>query len=567
MNCMTNPLRPISALHLTGWLLVLLVAEACQWDLDTRAVDRCTSPTAQISSSATLLTVTFRLTEPTGTINDVRWTFGDGQTANAPVDVPVSHTYATAATYFVRATLTNLCADTLRTPPYEVTVSNVVPATVTIQEVTGITATAATLRMTVTSNGNGVISRYGLCYSATDTMPTIQSPNLVAGRVANPAVGAEQAFAVGQLQPKTVYYVRAFATNNSGPEPVYSSEVRSFTTVIQPPVVSTVGTNSTDATTATVLFRLDQAGTPPATRYGVCYSSSSEVPGVGVGNSMTVDVSKPVVGAQMPVALANLMPNTSYWYRSFAVYAGGELPVYGGVQQFRTTIDDLTTDLILYVPFDNRNADDISGQGNHATLVGQPRFVANRGGTAESALDFDGVDDYLVMADKAGQFTDQFTISWWIRPTAKVLQSRMQLFMKNRVSDGEHEELSAIIKPVPAGSSATKAYANFDVKQVGDCKIGAGWRNIEVSDLILTDQWQHVAYVYAGKTMKQYHNGKLVRDRADLPRSVVDDCPGGKLTFGILSQVSPDYFQGAMDDIRIYRRALTDAQVTALANQ
>ncbi len=564
---MKEDLRPVYLLRLTGWLLLLLVVDGCQWNLDTQPFPKCESPTAQVGHSANLLDVTFVLTETTGTTNSVKWEFGDGAVTNT-TSFSTSHNYEAPGKYTIRATLTNLCGDTYTTPAKDITISNVVPPTVTIQEPVGVTSSGVTLPMTVTDNGRGVISRYGLCYSSTNKIPTVDSISVpVSGTVsvsANPTVGAVNSLSASALQPNTVYYVRAFAYNESGTIPAYSSEVKSFTTAIQIPVVTTVGTSSVDKSTALVQFRLEVAGVPAATRYGICYSDSDIEPKVGNPLTLIADVPNPMVGMNVPVSLTNLTASTLYYYRSFAVYGTGV--AYGAeIYPFKTSGVDLVSGLVVDIRFDNNNANDISGRNNHAVLKNGATFTTNRKGTPQTALNLDGIDDYIEIADDSSLRPKSISISCWIKPSSNALQSKMQVFIKNRFADGEHEQYSAITKKIGVGSGATKASTGFDIKKESECKQSNGWEHIEVLDLVEVNTWQHMVYVYEGSTLKIYRNGKPIYTKpTKSSQSFMDDCPGGTLKFGAQSVEFPNYFQGAMDDIRVYNRALTDEQVTEL---
>ena len=70
--------------------------------------------------------------------------------------------------------------------------------------------------------------------------------------------------------------------------------------------------------------------------------------------------------------------------------------------------------LVGWWPF-NGNANDESGNGNDGTVNG-PTLTTDRFGNANSAYDFDGVDDYIRIPD-APEFDfgiNDFTISVWV---------------------------------------------------------------------------------------------------------------------------------------------------------
>ena len=75
-----------------------------------------------------------------------------------------------------------------------------------------------------------------------------------------------------------------------------------------------------------------------------------------------------------------------------------------------------------------------------------------------------------------------------------------------------------------------------------------------------TSTWSHVATTYDGTTRSIYFNGVLK----------ISDTPGALNTtavnFHIGSTASNEFFNGLIDDVAIYKRALTAAEVTTLAN-
>jgi hypothetical protein len=69
--------------------------------------------------------------------------------------------------------------------------------------------------------------------------------------------------------------------------------------------------------------------------------------------------------------------------------------------------------------------------------------------------------------------------------------------------------------------------------------------------------WSHVAVTYDGATVKTYVNGVLVGSKAQTGSLVTSTQP---LRFGG-DAVWPEWFQGSLDEIRVYNRALTVAEI------
>ena len=69
--------------------------------------------------------------------------------------------------------------------------------------------------------------------------------------------------------------------------------------------------------------------------------------------------------------------------------------------------------LMAYWPLDN-NVQDMSGNGNHGEIRGEPQQV---NGIVGKALEFDGVDDFIFVEDSDSlDITDALTLSAWVKP-------------------------------------------------------------------------------------------------------------------------------------------------------
>lgn len=79
----------------------------------------------------------------------------------------------------------------------------------------------------------------------------------------------------------------------------------------------------------------------------------------------------------------------------------------------------------------------------------------------------------------------------------------------------------------------------------------------------LEEGWQHVAAVKTKSALKLYVNGKFV-EKKEIPENMkfnLDPDVPLKIGFG-----STDYFNGKLRDVRLYKRALTDKEISQLAN-
>lgn len=532
-----------------------LLLSCDSWELPTRKSRReCVKPAGTLVAQIQQRKVDFSISGSSGTIDQVIWDFGNGSTT-VTTGMTVSYTYPDSKTYTAKATLANSCDDATILQQV-ISVSDAISPTVTLQPATDVLTTSAAFRMTLIATGNAAISRYGLCYSATNAMPDITKDNVL-DKTEALASNTPVSFTLTTLLPNTLYYVRSFAVNASG-KIGYSDPVQLFRTG-QNPVVAVNGTVAIGITTASVNFMVTNPGSPAAVEYGICYSSTSSTPEVKTAS--TVKVTSPAVNATVVVNLTDLTPNRTYYYRPYAITTLGEV-IYGDVMTFITQIDTVAQDLIASVSFTDQSLLDISGLNNHVKLVGSPAFTIDHKGRANSAILLNGAGQYFYMDDNSSLNPDALSISIWIKPA--VVNDRMLIYNKSKFVDGTGEMYSSLIKPSETGSGVA---INVDIKQGSNCKPADGWKTVTFSSTPDLSTWHHVVFTYSGKSIRMYFDSILLGQTDSLPSNSIDKCPGGDLKFGAQSQILPQYFNGALDDIRIYKRAITAAEVQTLFNQ
>lgn len=198
---------------------------------------------------------------------------------------------------------------------------------------------------------------------------------------------------------------------------------------------------------------------------------------------------------------------------------------------------DILSGLVAYFPFDG-NADDSSGNGNHGQVFGAA-LIPDRFGHANSAYGFDGVDDYLQTLDSASlNITGDLTISAWIRTDSA---ENTPIIFSNMLEVSPHDGYSLRLT-----SEGTVFFMSGDLPLIGQSSV-------------ITGEWQHVAVVQTGTTASLYIDGALdISGIVGVPTtSAVDQTIG--------ASYSPHYFwDGALDDVRVYNRALSLTEIQQL---
>ncbi|MEM7105935.1 MAG: LamG domain-containing protein [Bacteroidota bacterium] len=215
--------------------------------------------------------------------------------------------------------------------------------------------------------------------------------------------------------------------------------------------------------------------------------------------------------------------------------------------------------LVAHYTFDDCMAADMMGK-SPGIEYGQPDCGC---GVIGSAMYFDGIDDHVTfdgpINDAFGK--NDFTISFYFKTYANTTR---QIFLSNR-EECDYETPYLELKHLqPCGGGPTgRVYA--------DATESKSKRMISVGELPET-RWRHVTYVRTGEEYIIYMNGEEV-DRRKAHKGVADLTNAGPLSIAYSPCIAATaeeqrarYFPmiGAMDELRVYNRALTGEEVLLL---
>jgi|GEM_PF-679974 len=240
-------------------------------------------------------------------------------------------------TYFVRSFATNAVGtaySNVRSFKTGVVVASA--PTVQTDNIVNIAATSATVDGTLINRGTAAITRYGVCYSTTNSAPTTADLVTVAGTTDPASLPLSFSINLTSLTQNTSYYVRTFATNSVGTS---YGVARSFTTVAAvstPPTVQTNEIVSTSITTssATASGTITTGGTVPLVQYGFCYSTTNPNPTIADALLTVGSASPGTYPFNYTGNLTGLAAATVYNVRAFARSSAGTS--YGPTKTFRT---------------------------------------------------------------------------------------------------------------------------------------------------------------------------------------------------------------------------------------
>jgi len=196
-----------------------------------------------------------------------------------------------------------------------------------------------------------------------------------------------------------------------------------------------------------------------------------------------------------------------------------------------------------------KDAEDSSGNGNDGRLKNMAGDEWTTGAVA-GALEFDGNNDYVDCGNDASlNITGAVTVTAWIKLTAAGIDQKVA-----GNQDGS------------AGGYKMTVFSNNKVEfEIRDSGNNAVLNRDEPGGTVLTTGvWYHVAGVYSqGNYIRTYVDGNL--DRPMSTASVLGST-SGTLKLGC-EPFSPLYFfNGLLDDVRIYNCALSAEEIAQLAN-
>lgn len=197
---------------------------------------------------------------------------------------------------------------------------------VTTLNVTTITSTSALCLGEASSNESDRTTTIGVCWN------TSENPTTSNSKLSWKGYNNRFSFKLSGLQPNTMYYVRAYATNSAGTG--YGKNVTFKTLDVSTPSVSTDDIIDITSTTATVSGTITEDGGASITERGICWSYSLEP---------TILDSKVTSGSgtgSFTATLTGLHPGTKYHARAYATNSKGT--AYGNDRSFSTERETFT---------------------------------------------------------------------------------------------------------------------------------------------------------------------------------------------------------------------------------
>lgn len=241
---------------------------------------------------------------------------------------------------------------------------------------------------------------------------------------------------------------------------------------------------------------------------------------------------------------------SSAWFSAFNYgstdYHGNSKTDLLYVRCVRSQKSSLDDGLIAYFPFEG-DAQDFSGYDNDGNTVNDPTYVSGKYG---KAIELNGVDQYVRVPNSDSLNPDQITVSMWYK-----LDSLPASFaaLIQKYADGADDDVTWQII--------------FDT--TGDGKLNSGLvttdkgSSLSFPTLSSVNEWVHVALTFDGSTYSIYKNGEK---KASVSQSGTVKKSNYDISIGRGKPISGRWIDGLIDDVRIYSRALSAAEIQQLSS-
>jgi hypothetical protein len=360
--------------------------------------------------------------------------------------------------------------------------------------------------------------------------------------------GISEMFQIDQVIQTNGQYLICF-TND------HMLEITNSTTSVEQmaPQRTFTGTNQFEI----ALIASEPASPPPAPSGLVAIAGNTQVLlswggsgalGYNVKRSLTnggpyATIASPTASAFTNSGLAN---GTTYYYVVSGVNRAGEGP--NSMQVSATPSMLASTSLVAQLTFDDGTANDSSGYGNHGTLVNGAAIVTDpeRG----KVLSLNGTSSYVDLGNAASlnlSLSGQATIAAWVKVAVSHSHNTI-------LSKGEWREAYSLL--VKGDSTPPNLL----------------WTGNDTSVLsgapVPMSTWTHAAVTINGNLTTFYLNGLLSgvtnQNRGNPIDNTATGVSIGREQYSGSLPAGRWFFNGLMDDVRLYNRALTQAEIQSI---
>ncbi len=186
---------------------------------------------------------------------------------------------------------------------------------------------------------------------------------------------------------------------------------------------------------------------------------------------------------------------------------------------------------------------DKSGNNNNGYVSGRATSTLKTIGKLGQSFDLDGTADYVYLGTPASLFpTSAITMSAWIKPDQLAVASQV-------LSNDDGLTISNQMRT--QGNGLRCSIANTTSTQ---------------GSTLVAGEWAHVACVYDGANIINYINGLNVGSTPLTGNITYPNSNTEPWRIGRRGDAAPGYFDGKIDEVRVYNRALSASEMKTLYN-
>jgi hypothetical protein len=217
----------------------------------------------------------------------------------------------------------------------------------------------------------------------------------------------------------------------------------------------------------------------------------------------------------------------------------------------------VTTNLAAYWPMDtfaSNSTPDASGNGHAATQATAASQPATATGMFGGALTFDDTADFLSSPDSPGLNvgTGSFTVAAWVKPSGTTA---------DRVLNKWNGTIGWLFD-INTGNGGAASPAAVRLKMSD----GTNTVDQSTNASLVAGAWTHVAATVdrTSKELKFYANGVQIGTTVNITALTGTLTNAASLGIGTIPSALGNYYGGALDEVRLYTAALTQAQVLTM---
>lgn len=410
-----------------------------------------------------------------------------------------------------------------------------------------ITSTSAKIWGEVVEEGSSSATERGFVYSEKNPSPSTSD-----NKVSTGFGKGEYNLVISKLTPKTKYYFKAYASNQTG---ISYGDAKDFTTLEDfklPTLITSPSTNITfnSCTTGGII---SSNGGAAILEKGVVYSTSSN-PTISNNKQISTDPNN-----SFSLVLTGLVENTTYYARAFATNSVGTN--YGEQIVFITPKNYdllLKNGLVAYYPF-NGNAKDASGNGYDGVAI-NVTLTSDRNNVNNAAYLFNKSSIDLGVLPKLGNSPTSFTKSVWI-----LADGNQNNFCKMPILSKRQKDSDKWFSFGGGGNGTVdvpwKEQAYFFADGGG---YASGIANASYSSSKTNDnKWHHLVAIKDKNSLRLYFDGNLESSKTDN----LEVNSSSNMTLGyqaVWGFECERYFFGKIDDVGIWNRVLSNEEIQYL---